>query len=99
VGEPESVIKMIVADSGPGIPMTDVERIFDPFFTTKEPGKGTGLGLAMVSRIVEGLGGAVWVRQSREGGAAFELLFPIRDAAQLPAATETQVREEVAARP
>ncbi len=95
VGEPKSVIKMMVADSGPGIPWNDVERIFDPFFTTKEPGKGTGLGLAMVSRIVEGLGGAVWVRASREGGAAFEMLFPVPLAEGLVAAPVK--REEVPA--
>jgi signal transduction histidine kinase len=77
VGEPAQVIKMIVADSGPGVPWNDMERIFEPFFTTKEPGKGTGLGLAIVTRIVESLGGAIWVRASREGGAAFELLFPV----------------------
>jgi two-component system NtrC family sensor kinase len=77
VGTPERVVKVIVADSGPGVPWTHVERIFDPFFTTKAAGRGTGLGLAVVSRIVEGLGGTVWVRPSREEGAAFVLLFPV----------------------
>jgi signal transduction histidine kinase len=77
VGDPELVVKVVVADSGPGVPWNDRERVFDPFFTTKEPGKGTGLGLAVVSRIVESVGGAVWVRDAREGGAAFTLLFPV----------------------
>jgi len=72
----EAVIRVVLADSGPGVPVDDAERIFDPFFTTKEPGKGTGLGLAIVSRIVDNLQGTVWVAPAREGGAAFHMLFP-----------------------
>ncbi len=74
-GEPEMVLQIVVADSGPGVPASESERIFDPFYTTKEPGRGTGLGLAIVSRIVDSMGGAVWVRTAREGGAAFVILF------------------------
>lgn len=76
IGEPAAVVELVVADSGPGVPLSESERVFDPFYSTKEPGKGTGLGLAIVARIVEGVGGAVWVRQSREGGAAFVMYFP-----------------------
>jgi signal transduction histidine kinase len=74
---PNDILKLIVADSGPGIADEDSERIFDPFFTTKEPGKGTGLGLAIVARVVDDLKGTVWVQRAREGGAAFHLLFPM----------------------
>ena len=70
------VVKIVVADSGPGVAPENMERIFDPFFTTKEPGQGTGLGLAIVARIVDNLRGTVWVVPAREGGAAFHLLFP-----------------------
>jgi hypothetical protein len=81
VGELREVVKLVVADSGPGIPWSESERVFDPFFTTKDPGKGTGLGLAIVARVVEGVGGTVWVRESREGGAAFVMYFPVPVAA------------------
>jgi len=74
---PAEVIKLVVADSGPGVPAELWERIFDPYFTTKEPGRGTGLGLAIVARIVDDLGGTIWVSPAREGGAAFHLLFPL----------------------
>jgi two-component system NtrC family sensor kinase len=70
------VVAVTVADSGPGVPTEDEERVFDPFYTTKDPGKGTGLGLAIVARAVEDAGGAIWVSRSREGGAAFRILFP-----------------------
>lgn len=69
-------ITLWVADSGPGVPKDDRERIFDPFFTTKSPGRGTGLGLAMVIRTVDELGGVVWVDDAREGGAAFKVFLP-----------------------
>ena len=71
------IAKIIVADSGPGVPAALAERIFDPFFTTKPPAKGSGLGLAIASRTVENFRGAIWVTTAREGGAAFHLLFPI----------------------
>jgi two-component system, NtrC family, sensor kinase len=52
VGEPEAVLKVVVADSGSGVPPDDIERIFDPFFTTKPIGQGTGLGLATSQAVV-----------------------------------------------
>src|SRR5918999_1341548 len=77
VNRPAEVVKIVIADSGPGVPSEFAERIFDPYFTTKEPGRGTGLGLSIVARIVDGLGGTIWVTPAREGGAAFPLLFPL----------------------
>jgi two-component system NtrC family sensor kinase len=71
------LLRVEVADSGPGVPPEDAERIFEPFFSTKLPGRGTGLGLAIVAQTIEALGGAVWVQPSREGGAAFVLLLPL----------------------
>ena len=73
----EEIAKIVVADSGPGIPPELAERVFDPFFSTKEPGKGTGLGLAIVARIVDNFHGTVWATRAREGGAAMHLLLPL----------------------
>lgn len=63
-----------VIDDGPGIPAEKIDRIFDPFFTTKS--SGTGLGLALSSRIAEEHDG--WLRvESEEGkGTTFSLLLP-----------------------
>ena len=80
-GRPSWVVKIVVADSGPGVAEEHAERVFDPFYTTKDPGKGTGLGLSIVARVVENLEGIVWVQRAREGGAAFHLLFPLAEAA------------------
>ena len=79
---PEEVVKVVISDSGTGIPDDDRDRIFEPFFTTKEPGRGTGLGLAIVARIVENLQGVIWVERSREGGAAFHIIMPLHSASE-----------------
>ena len=49
----EHTLDLIVEDQGSGIPQAVIDRLFEPFFTTKDPGKGTGLGLALVYSIVE----------------------------------------------
>ncbi|MEP7344569.1 MAG: ATP-binding protein [Gemmatimonadaceae bacterium] len=77
VRPPAQIISVVVTDSGSGIPREDWGRVFDSFFTTKAAGQGTGLGLAVVKSLVEGINGAIWVERSREGGAAFHMLFPV----------------------
>jgi signal transduction histidine kinase len=62
-------------DSGPGIPEEIRARIFEPFFTTKA--SGTGLGLAVVKRIVDGHGGAISVSSGPGGGTVVQLRFPL----------------------
>lgn len=71
-----------VADTGCGMSEEVRRNIFEPFFTTKERGKGTGLGLAMVYRIVREFGGWVEVSSLPGQGSTFELFFP-----QIPALT------------
>ncbi len=69
-------VKVTICDTGPGIPEDIRTRIFDPFFTTKSIGKGTGLGLDVVMRIVKQHHGSVRVH-SKPGETAFTVCFPI----------------------
>lgn len=69
-------VEVSIIDDGPGIPNEIKDRIFDPFFTTKEIGKGTGLGLDVVSRIVRQHGGSIKAI-SVPGSTAFVVCFPI----------------------
>jgi signal transduction histidine kinase len=70
----EDACRVEVLDQGPGIVEADRERIFDPFFTTKAPGKGTGLGLAVVSSLLEGMGGRIEVADREGGGCRFTVV-------------------------
>lgn len=70
VSEPQGG-RLIVEDQGSGIPAADAGRIFDPFFTTRA--RGSGLGLAVVSRVVGAHRGQVVVGRTASGGARFEI--------------------------
>ena len=65
-----------VSDTGRGILPEHLENIFDPFFTTKEVGHGTGLGLAVSSRIVEEHNGWIDAENNADGGATFTVFLP-----------------------
>lgn len=65
-----------VRDTGCGISPEDLPRIFQPFFSTKASGKGTGLGLALVDRVMREHGGSVRVFSTPGEGSLFELCFP-----------------------
>ncbi len=68
-----------ITDDGAGIPEAVVDRIFDPFFTTKDVGKGTGLGLDIVRRILQHHDGEVEV-VSRPGQTRFRVSLPVAGA-------------------
>jgi signal transduction histidine kinase len=77
VGEPASV-RLIVRDTGPGIPPEMQAQLFEPFFTTRASEGGTGLGLAVVRAIVAEHGGTITA--SSGDGAEFIVSFPPRAA-------------------
>jgi CheY-like chemotaxis protein len=69
--------RLVVWDSGPGIPLAHRARIFEPFFSTKAPERGTGMGLAVVGRVVAEHAGIIDVGEAPGGGASFEIRLPM----------------------
>lgn len=78
--ETQQQIVIRISDSGPGIAPEVQRRIFEPFFTTKAPGKGTGLGLAVCSGIIEAHGGRLELEQHSGSGACFCINLPLNAA-------------------
>ncbi|HEQ1289109.1 TPA: PAS domain S-box protein [Pseudomonas aeruginosa] len=76
----EHTVDLVVEDEGSGIPKAIMDQLFEPFFTTKDPGKGTGLGLALVYSIVEEHYGQITIESptdhQREGGTRFRVTLP-----------------------
>ncbi len=67
-------IELVMRDTGLGVPDKLREEIFNPFVTTKKT--GVGLGLSIVSKIVDGHNGFIHVENGAQGGAVFTLFFP-----------------------
>ena len=74
-GEEAGWQRIVVADNGPGIASAALPKLFRPFFTTKS--NGTGLGLAVVQKIIVQHGGQVEVRNCPKGGAEFIVTLPL----------------------
>ncbi len=73
----KSYLSIIISDTGMGIEKTDLPRIYDPYFTSKPA--GTGLGLAVVQKIMEAHGGHINVESTAGQGTKISLIFPLSD--------------------
>jgi signal transduction histidine kinase len=71
----EASVEISVIDRGAGIDGKDLESIFNPFFTTKPD--GVGLGLAIVSKIVDEHGGQITVESEPGRGSIFRVFLPL----------------------
>jgi signal transduction histidine kinase len=69
------VIRVVITDTGQGIPSERLSRIFDPFYTTKE--KGLGLGMAITHRILEDHKGSIDVQSQVGLGTTFTIHVPL----------------------
>ncbi len=74
---PGRYVRLEVRDTGHGIKPDILKKIFEPYFTTKDPGKGTGLGLAVVFGIVRESNGHIHVSSVPEEGTVFHVFLPI----------------------
>lgn len=78
-------VSIRVLDNGCGMDEDTRQRIFEPFFTTKPVGKGTGLGMSIIFRIIEDHGGRVEVKSIEGKGSEFKVWLPLKQADDAPA--------------
>jgi len=85
MAHPNSV-KVSVSDTGPGIPAEFHLEVFDDFFRLPgtESHEGMGLGLAIARRLVQGMGGKIWVESDPGAGCKFSFLIPFKPAVAVP---------------
>ena len=69
-----NLVRVVVADNGPGIPVAEREKLFLPYYSTKQ--RGSGLGLAIVRRIVAEHGGSIDVTDNQPRGTRFAIELP-----------------------
>jgi PAS domain S-box-containing protein len=74
--KPGPYLELMVTDTGHGMDAATINRIFDPYFTTKGPGKGSGLGLAVVHGIVDRHEAVIEVQSQPKKGTSFHVFFP-----------------------
>ncbi len=82
----QALVCLEVVDDGAGLEREELDKVFEPFYTTKEPGRGTGLGLAVSARVVEEMGGSIAADLTPGGRTCFRVL--------LPSAGDREAREE-----
>jgi PAS domain S-box-containing protein len=82
-------VVMEVADDGPGIPEENLDKVFNPFYSTRD--KGSGLGLAMIKKILDDLGGQVDLQSQEGAGTTVRLMLP----PLLAVSEETQKATEI----
>ena len=76
--EPTNRARIVISDTGKGIPPEDIAKIFEPYYSTKET--GTGLGLAIVKKAIDDHGGSISVSSKQNSGTTFTIILPAKPA-------------------
>jgi signal transduction histidine kinase len=71
-----SDIRTYVTDDGPGVPIADWESVFEPFVRIEGRGRGSGIGLFAARRLMDAMGGRVWLEPNGFGGSRFVVSLP-----------------------
>jgi signal transduction histidine kinase len=93
--EPDG-ISIRIMDTGSGMSEETLKKIFEPFFTTKPVGKGTGLGLTIVFRIIQDHGGRIEVKSKPGKGSEFIIHLPLKQKRQQAEAVEAEAAIQAA---
>jgi PAS domain S-box-containing protein len=75
----KNTVKIVISDTGIGIPPENLGKLFNPFFTTKEKGKGVGLGLSVVHGIIQKHNGKIEVDSKPDEGTTFKIYLEVMD--------------------
>lgn len=71
------LIRIVVEDDGAGIPAANISKVFEPYFSTKQAEEGTGVGLAIVRRLIENARGSIHLVSEPGKGTVFTLYLPV----------------------
>jgi signal transduction histidine kinase len=73
-------IRLYITDDGPGVPIDEWERVFEPYARAEaRTGRGSGIGLFAARRLMDGMGGRVWIEANGFGGSRFVVALPAAD--------------------
>jgi CheY-like chemotaxis protein len=91
--DPGNYVMLTISDNGTGMDKDTLEHFFEPFYTTKDPGKGTGLGMAIVYGIVKNHGGYIECHSEFGEGTIFRIYFPVLEQDRLEPSAKQEKAE------
>jgi signal transduction histidine kinase len=87
-------VRIVLEDTGNGIPEENLRRIFDPFFTTRDPGKGIGLGLCIAYQIIKEHRGDISIESEEGKGTTVCITLPTDGSREVSQSGQSTKKEE-----